>query len=101
VANISQGFTHKMAAKTSWHRYESKLRRCHPKCKPLTELRVACYVATYQQRGLASAGHGVVDVVVSTKPTLGDVAGDQSLQQISRHITASVIVLVAGSVSAS
>jgi len=30
VANISESFTHKMAAKTSWHRYESKLRHCHP-----------------------------------------------------------------------
>ena len=30
VANISESFPHKMAAKTSWHRYESKLRHCHP-----------------------------------------------------------------------
>ena len=29
VANISESFTHKTAAKTSWHRYESKLRHCH------------------------------------------------------------------------
>jgi len=30
VANISGSFTHKMAAKTSWHRYESNLRHCRP-----------------------------------------------------------------------
>jgi len=30
VANISESFTHKMAAKTSWHRYESKWRHWHP-----------------------------------------------------------------------
>jgi len=30
VADISEGFTHNMAAKTSWHRYESKLRHRHP-----------------------------------------------------------------------
>ena len=29
VANIAGSFTHKMAAKTSWHRYESNLRHCH------------------------------------------------------------------------
>jgi len=29
VANIYERFTHKMAAKTNWHRYESKLRYCH------------------------------------------------------------------------
>ena len=27
--NISQSFTYKMAAKTSWHRYGTKLRHCH------------------------------------------------------------------------
>ena len=26
-------FTHKMAPKTSWHRYGNKLRYCHPICK--------------------------------------------------------------------
>jgi len=30
VSNLSQSFTHKMAAKTSWHRYGTKLRHCHP-----------------------------------------------------------------------
>ena len=30
VTNISDSFTHKMAAKTSWHRYGTKLRHCHP-----------------------------------------------------------------------
>ena len=30
MANISRSFTHKMAAKTSWHRYGSKLRHGHP-----------------------------------------------------------------------
>jgi len=30
VANISESFTHKMAAKTSWRRYGTKLRHCHP-----------------------------------------------------------------------
>jgi len=30
VTNISKSFTHKMAAKTSWHRYGTKLRHCHP-----------------------------------------------------------------------
>jgi len=30
MTNISESFTHKMAAKTGWHRYESKLRHCHP-----------------------------------------------------------------------
>jgi len=30
VTHISQSFTHKMAAKTSWHRYGTKLRHCHP-----------------------------------------------------------------------
>jgi len=33
VANISQSFTHKMAPKTSWHRYGTKLRHCHPMYK--------------------------------------------------------------------
>ena len=28
VANIYQSFTHKMAPKTSWQRYETKLSRC-------------------------------------------------------------------------
>ena len=30
VTNISESFTHKIAAKTSWHRYETKLRHCQP-----------------------------------------------------------------------
>jgi len=30
VTNLSQSFTHKMAVKTSWHRYGTKLRHCHP-----------------------------------------------------------------------
>ena len=29
VTNISEGFTHKTAAITSWHRYGTKLRHCH------------------------------------------------------------------------
>jgi len=29
VANISQSFTYKMAAKVNWHRYGTKLRHCH------------------------------------------------------------------------
>ena len=29
MTNISQSFTDKMAMKTSWYRYESKLRHCH------------------------------------------------------------------------
>jgi len=30
MTNISQSFTHKMAAKISWHRYGKKLRHSHP-----------------------------------------------------------------------
>ena len=30
VTNIYESFTHKMAAKTSWHRDGTKLRQCHP-----------------------------------------------------------------------
>ena len=30
VTNISKSFTHKMAAKTNWHRYGIKLGRYHP-----------------------------------------------------------------------
>ena len=30
VTNISNSFTHKMAAKISWHRYGTTLRHCHP-----------------------------------------------------------------------
>jgi len=30
VRNIYESFTHKMAAKTSWHRYGTKLRHCQP-----------------------------------------------------------------------
>jgi len=30
VTNISRSFSHKMAAETSWHRYGTKLRHCHP-----------------------------------------------------------------------
>ena len=30
LTNIYKSFTHKMAAKTSWHRYGTKLRHCHP-----------------------------------------------------------------------
>ena len=30
VTNIYQSFTHKMVAKTNWHRYGTKLRHCHP-----------------------------------------------------------------------
>ena len=30
VTSISKSFTHKMAAKTTWHRYGTKLRHCHP-----------------------------------------------------------------------
>jgi len=29
VTNISKSFTYKMAVKTSWHRYGTKLRHCH------------------------------------------------------------------------
>jgi len=31
VINISKSFAYKMAAKTSWHRYGTKLRHCHHK----------------------------------------------------------------------
>jgi len=34
VANISESITHKMVARTSWHRYKSKLHHCHPMYKP-------------------------------------------------------------------
>jgi len=30
VTNMSKSFSHKMAAETSWHRYGTKLRHCHP-----------------------------------------------------------------------
>ena len=30
VRNIYESFTNKMAAKTSWHKYGTKLRHCHP-----------------------------------------------------------------------
>jgi len=30
MTNISKSFIHKMTAKTGWHRYETKLRHCHP-----------------------------------------------------------------------
>jgi len=30
VRNIYESLTHKMAAETSWHRYGTKLRYCHP-----------------------------------------------------------------------
>ena len=30
VTNISKSFTHNMAAETSWHRYGTKFRHCHP-----------------------------------------------------------------------
>jgi len=33
VTNISKSFTYKMAAETSWHRYGTKLRHCHPMYK--------------------------------------------------------------------
>jgi len=29
VTNISPSFTHKMVAKTNWHRHGTKLRYCH------------------------------------------------------------------------
>jgi len=35
VTNISKHFTHKMAAKTSWHRYGTKLRHCHTMYKKI------------------------------------------------------------------
>ena len=34
IPNISKSFTHKMAAKTSWHTYGTKLRHCHSTCSP-------------------------------------------------------------------
>jgi len=34
VRNIYESFTHKMAEKTSWHRYGRKLRYCHPVYMP-------------------------------------------------------------------
>jgi len=40
VTNIQKSFTHKMAAETSWHRYITKFRHCHPVYrKPVTYLR--------------------------------------------------------------
>jgi len=33
-----KSFTHKMGAKTSWHRYGTKLRHCHPMCKQFNTL---------------------------------------------------------------
>ena len=35
---FSKSFTYKMAAKTSWHRYGTKLRHCHPMYKQLWKL---------------------------------------------------------------
>jgi len=40
VTNISQRFTYKMAAKINWHRYEIKLRHCHPMWKIRVKLSV-------------------------------------------------------------
>ena len=40
VTNISKSFTHKMAAKTSWHRYGTKLRHCHPVYSTSTRLAI-------------------------------------------------------------
>jgi len=41
VTNISRSFTQKMAAKTSWHRYGTKLRHCHPMYRPTERQRRA------------------------------------------------------------
>jgi len=35
VRNIYESFTHKMAAKASWHRYGTKLRHCHTMYIPI------------------------------------------------------------------
>ena len=37
VTDISETFTHKMVAKTSWHRYETKLRHCRPMYKTVLD----------------------------------------------------------------
>ena len=39
ATNLSKSFTHKMAAETSWHRYGTKLRHCHPANRPCTSPR--------------------------------------------------------------
>ena len=36
---MKKTFTHKMAAKTSWHRYGTKLHHFHPMCCQLTQRR--------------------------------------------------------------
>jgi len=36
VAKISKSFTDKMAAKTNWHKYGTKLRHCHAMYSPNT-----------------------------------------------------------------
>ena len=50
--NISKSCTHKMAAKTSWHRYGTKVRHCH---RSLCKRQWVTYVLGQQQRRSASA----------------------------------------------
>jgi len=50
-SSIFQSFTYKMAARTSWHRYGTKLRYCHPMYntinhRPLIASITPCYTAT-------------------------------------------------------
>jgi len=39
MTNISKSSTYKMAAKTSWHRYGTKLRHCHPVYRRLRHMK--------------------------------------------------------------
>ena len=52
VTIISESFTHKMAAKTSWRRYGTKLRHCYPMCRDHIGLNTTAYkhFKTFVQR---------------------------------------------------
>ena len=52
VASIFRSFTYKMAAKTGWHRYGTKLRHCHPMYIILPGL-TARYCPPYRERKCA------------------------------------------------
>jgi len=53
VTNIYQSFTHKMAVKTSWRRYGTKLRHCHPVYTAFT------YLLTRSVRALQDAENAI------------------------------------------
>ena len=67
VTNISKSFTYKMAAKTSWHRYGTKLRHCRLLYMP-RPVSISVHVSQVGRSEFCRNRAGYTEILVNNPP---------------------------------